>query len=364
MNCEEAAEFVSALYDGETISQDVAQHVAECRVCQFRFKQYAEIGVGLRLAASLETQQATPLVLEQPKRSFTIWWQKGWEMMRIPRFAFALLVVGILLLSSGLAIVGVRAKSHGTVVMLSVSPVQGQPHPCPLSTEDKKRQVCGLAGLLESGELSYSIQLLSVDGDKLELGVRAKYAALPPGAHHSLISWTSVQELPQTRYWFQPGENLKVDVAGLGQMEVTGEWLDHMPSVLTENHDIDPGAGEMRIVSPILLRGKEVVGDMEGGIVSVEKAGQAVDIYWPGEGRFDISLSPLEGAVEGRVKLNRIFFEIDGRSYTLMTGTPITRSQQVWILHDPDFKPSQEGGDNAYIGMRAFPAAVSGTMQK
>lgn len=149
----------------------------------------------------------------------------------------------------------------------------------------------------------------------------------------------------------EPGETLQVNVAGFGTMAVTGEWMDHMPSLIADNHDLDPGPEEFRMLSPLLLRGKEVVGEFEGAMVIVDKMNQGILVYSPGQGRFELSLSPLAGAVQGSVKLNRISFEIDGESYIFLTAAPIARSEQIWILRDANFKPSGElKGANAYIG--------------
>ena len=55
MTCEQAAEFVSALYDGERISLDVAAHIGVCTTCRACLREYAEMGAELRRLASLET---------------------------------------------------------------------------------------------------------------------------------------------------------------------------------------------------------------------------------------------------------------------------------------------------------------------
>lgn len=55
MRCEEAAEFVSALCDGESIPQGAAEHIGVCETCQALLKEYGEIGTELRRVASLES---------------------------------------------------------------------------------------------------------------------------------------------------------------------------------------------------------------------------------------------------------------------------------------------------------------------
>ena len=56
MKCEEAAEFVSALCDGESIPPVAAEHIGACETCRGRMKEYAEIDAELRRLASLESR--------------------------------------------------------------------------------------------------------------------------------------------------------------------------------------------------------------------------------------------------------------------------------------------------------------------
>jgi serine/threonine protein kinase len=81
------------------------------------------------------------------------------------------------------------------------------------------------------------------------------------------------------------------------------------------------------------------------GGASVVSSGKewAVHAYAPSAGQFIISQVPFEGAVEGHVNtFSRVRFELRGQNYELVTGSPITRSEIVWIRNDPNFKPSTE----------------------
>jgi hypothetical protein len=151
---------------------------------------------------------------------------------------------------------------------------------------------------------------------------------------------------PQKEYWFEPGETLKVD-AVFGALSITGDWMDHMPAYFEEavRHDLDPGPDTFRIWDPILLRGNKVVGETNP-IVTEATSKEKVVLYYPGQGLFEIFLSPQEGAIEGQPHGNRIDFEMDGKSYALVTGTPITRSDKIWILHTANYKP-KVGDPNA-----------------
>jgi len=350
MDCKEAAEFVSALYDGETIPRTAAEHIGDCEVCKARLKSYMEIGVELRRTASLYVPEAAqPRLWDKPQWSLKIWWKKGWETMRIPRLAFAVMSAGIVVLASSLAVVGVRAHSDGTVVMLKVTLGSGHPStPCPLSTTDKKNDVCGAVAALNEGIITYKWKLLQKEGNRVQLGFRSKLDPKIVGS--GSYSFSAVDDLPEKQYWFEPGETLEVDLPNNGKMSVTGEWMDHIPAFYGQQEDSDPGPGQLRVRSPLLLRDKTVAGDFEGGSAVADEVGKGVDIYMPGEGRFRFSLSPFKGAIEGRLKLNRITFESNGQPYVLITSTPIARGETVWVLHEPNFKPSGELSKSPYIG--------------
>src|SRR5215467_13050581 len=109
MRCEDAAELVSALWDGEKIPRDAAQHVGVCPRCQARLNAYSIMGAELRRIASLQEEaEPEPGSWELVARVRLNWWQKGSGTITIPRFAFALMLGLILLLSSGLVLVRAR----------------------------------------------------------------------------------------------------------------------------------------------------------------------------------------------------------------------------------------------------------------
>ena len=106
------------------------------------------MGAELRRAASREIEDnVSPRIWTKPQGTFAIWWQKGWEDMKIPRLAFAVLITAIVVLVSTLAVVKVGAHSDGTVVVLKIAKPEDDPTVCSLSTQDKRHATCGpLAG--------------------------------------------------------------------------------------------------------------------------------------------------------------------------------------------------------------------------
>ena len=343
MKCEAAAEFVSALCDGETIPREAAEHIGACATCRGRLRQYAEMGAELRRVASLQSVEEAPVRnWQKHQQKQPNWWQKGWETMRIPRFAFAMLLAAIVVLGSSLTIVKVRAHTQGKVLLLTAKTASGVTVRCPLSMETKfnscKREEANdkVVGL-------YGFRFISRDGDRVQLGVRGQRGT------DLGFSTAGVDKLPETPYWFQPGETLKIDVPGEGTMAVTGEWLDYMPPSFSAamGARLDPDAGELRFFAPVLLRGKEVVCDF--GPMSVSGSGddEGIELYAPHDGRYEISLSPLEGAVEGKIDASRISFELNGQTYKILTGAPIARADRIWVLHLPGNKRSQPSEGNS-----------------
>jgi hypothetical protein len=341
MKCEDAAEFVSALCDGEMIPAEAAEHIGACQACGALMYQYAGLGVELRRVASLEPQEepATRSWMKIQK-STPSWSSKGWETMRIPRFAFALAVMVIVALGSGLVMVTARAHTQGSVLLMTATPPTGEAIHCALSITDPKWGTC--ASLQPESMLGFRV--ISSNGDRIEMGIRATFTGAKESVGSLFLSLSDLEKIPEKQYWFQPGEKLDIAVAGWGTMVLTGELTDHIPPL--NNTQMDPKPDELRMVSPLVLRGHEILQDFEGGSATNTSE---VRMYIPGQGLWTLSLHPLEGAVEGRVNLNRVSVTLDGESYLFVTGAPVARSERVWVLHDANYKPDSDQ-ENWFIG--------------
>ena len=357
MKCEETAEFVSALCDGHQIPRDAAQHIGQCGPCRARLQKYIAMGVEMRREASLQTQDVadSPHWKSEPQVA-PHWWEKGWESMRIPKFAFALLLTVIILLGSGLVVVKARQRTQGSVLMLKIKLPNGDINRCALPAGNGDLGYCFLMNLVRqdeiSGEVGFgqlysSFRVIANDGVRFQIGARVKFIASSPigkGKTYELLV-SSLDDVPEDSYWFVPGEKLEIDVPHMGKMELTGEALDHMPSIVTSEtsgeEPLDPKEGQFRVVSPVLFKGSERVLDMEG-FTSVSSGNQPVYLFSPGTGRFVLSPAPMAGAVEGEIRQSRIFFKIGSDSYQILAAVPISRSQRVWVVYDPDYKPSRE----------------------
>jgi hypothetical protein len=348
MICNDAAEYVSALCDGETIPPAAAQHIATCPECQVRLSDYLALSVELRRAASLELAGTVPSVRwTKPRNHIATLWQKGWGTMRIPRLAFAVLITGFVVLASALAVSKARAHNTGTVVLLSTAGPNGPLGvDCPLSTQDKNRAMCSWYGHVGSQFLAYKVRLLSRDGSRVLLGIRTLSYPLSSGPR-DLSSFANDNE-PGRRIWFEPGESLKVDVPNVGTLTLKGQWLDHLPLLGT----LDPGPNELRLGRPLLLKDNVAVGDLSseiGGYYSQDDPDLAMVFYVQGQGRFVLSELPMKGAVEAQVAMNSISFKAAGHSWQLISGVPVCRSNHLWVLYQPHFR-MKIGGKHVAFG--------------
>jgi hypothetical protein len=344
MKCEEAAEFVSVLCDGETIPRKAAQHIGECEACRARLNAYSTMGAELRRVASLEEQREVKAgSWEKEQRARLNWWQKGRTTMRIPRFAFALMLGMILMLSGSLVLVRARTGTGGPVLVLTYKiPPDGRTARCTITTDGNPRtNHCNYSTGGPSGLLGVNIRFVSKEGERTELGVKTKYETQARSL--GMSNTDSLKDVPEVMVWLEPGNKQEISVPGLGDVELTGEYLDHVPALrFRPDEPLDPQKNEFRIVSPVLIRGKEVVFNL-GGSDSTDSGDPdaALMIYFPGEGRYLISTVPFEGAVEGKVELGQIKFSLEGQNYVLLTAMPTTRSEHVWVTHEPGYKLSQ-----------------------
>ena len=102
---------------------------------------------------------------------------------------------------------------------------------------------------------------------------------------------------------------------------------------------LDPEPGKFQLLSPVLVRDNQVLINIAGSATATEDD-PAASLYSPGLGRFIFSSVQFEGAIEGKLRFNQISFTLEGKSYLLLTGAPISQSQSVWVVHQPFWRPS------------------------
>jgi len=187
--------------------------------------------------------------------------------MRIPLFAFALMVLSLLALSTGLFLT--RAKEtprwfqyevlgrDGKMIMGGTTPANpgGNPY-----------YDGGAEMPYADGTVWFHIRMLGQIGETEKIAARAGW--LPRGE-----KWERVRNMPEREFLYSPGDNLKIPVDGYGNLEIKG----HFESTLPENvrMGLYPEDGKLRIDPPVILvREKEMLGkfDNGGGQLSQDKS--------------------------------------------------------------------------------------------
>lgn len=343
MKCQDVSEFVSALYDGEKIPKDAAEHVGICDDCRELLNAYSAMGNELRRLASVEAD--TPLrtgFWRSVRRAPSTWWRKGFATMKIPRIAFASMFIAILALSGGLVLGRARTGATGPVLILTYRPIaNGRLLQCVITTDTNRgTNHCTHITSLSSGSVILAARFVSKDNNRTEVGLRTRF--IPRAQHVEGDGEAELRDVPEQVLSFDSGESRQIEISGMGEIELTGNYLDHIPTLINRPDEaLDPQAGEFRVVAPVLIRDKQVIVSMDGTSIWNGTPDAALMLYVPGEGRYLISAAPFEGAVEGSVHLGQVEFALESHKYLLLTSMPITRSERMWIAHEPDFKPSE-----------------------
>lgn len=238
MNCTQAAECVSALFDGEPISRETAAHLSDCEECRARLNDYAEMGAELRDAASAIVPRTIPggkWRLAEPTAANS--WLKKWRgTMRIPRFAFALMLIAIFVLSGGLALVKARAGESGPVLLLTFSiPPKGETLDCAVRT-DQGDDNCAFFKSYARGDLAVSARFIEREGERIRLGIKGRYQPwTSPSLERTVtLPVKAFDGMPQKEYWFVPNKPLSVPIDGLGNIQISGKFMGHVPKMVSD----------------------------------------------------------------------------------------------------------------------------------
>lgn len=350
MNCEETAEFLSALYDCQKIPEQAARHIEACKRCQELLREHAVMGVELRRMSSLAPAQMTEGRWKTvPPSSSWGWRPARWRFVRIPTLAFVSLLAVVLGLGSGLAVM--RARSGmlpndapvSRVLTVTLTPTEGEAFRCLLDVT-AKTSGCSFAGAIKTGEFSGSLRVISDNGERVQLGIRTGFTPRPPVApgrtYTVSVSLDSILNLPERAYWLTPGQPLEIPIDGLGTGRITARALSYIPSLVTSGGEqLLPAPNQLRVFSPALLKEGKLEFELQG-YASADDKSEGVSVYSPGKGRYLLSLTPLEGSVQGFVNENQVKFIFNGVSYMFLTAAPITGQRSIWILREPSYKPS------------------------
>lgn len=283
--------------------------------------------------------------------------------MRIPRFAFALMLVAIFGLSGGLALVKARPQAGGNVLLLRAKiPGKGVVATC-IGRVTPEYDMCSFGQMQLPGTLTGSLRFISRDGDRVQIGIRTKYE--PPGSKPAPLYDDELKDVPPERYWMDPDKPLSVPIVGFGTMEIYAEFRDHEPPLPGPDATLDPGPNALRMWSALVIRDGRILADMHNMFVETENQDRdsVVVFYVPKEGRFIFALTPFQGAFEGTIELNRIQFAERGHSYVLVMSGPVARTnyEHIWILHQKEWRPTGQGdlADHLFVSQAKLPDVLS-----
>jgi hypothetical protein len=333
MNCAEAAECVSALFDGEPISRLMAAHLSDCEECRTRLNEYAEMSAQLRGMATAAAPGAIPGgYWRSAELSAANWLRKWGGTMRIPRIAFALMVLTLVALSTGLFLTRARGTYRWFQYELfgrdgkSITrfTVPTNPGGNPYYDDD--------AGMTyPDGTVWFHVRVLEQIGETEKIGVRALWHRR--GDPYGDEFFERLQKMPEREFFYSPGDGLKIPVDDYGNLEIRG----HFESTLPDNVQMGryPKDGLFRINPPIVfVREREMLGKFDGGGGELLRNNSYFAYGEQDEGWFVFSANPIAGAVEGIIKLNQIEFTLDGKHYYLFTSDPILfGSVKIWVKH-------------------------------
>ena len=187
---------------------------------------------------TFQLRQVRPLEIssEQNRRATASWWEKGLTTMRIPKLAFGVMLIAIIALSSGLVMVRARAgAASGRFLELKyrIGPSglahSGRVDICVMRVDgSQKGNTCDFVDHGRDGLLLVNTRLTGKVDESAQLRIRAKYI---PGDGDTEVDYSEAlfKDIPEKVLPLEPSAKQEFEVAGLGKIEVEGEYLDVSP---------------------------------------------------------------------------------------------------------------------------------------
>lgn len=333
MNCDEVAESISALFDACPLPGAMMEHISSCELCSTRLNDYAEISAKLRRFASAVTVSEIPHPQwKSSQPALAPRFVASRNTVRIPRFAFALMVLALVALTTGLLLV--RAKERNRWFQFQVHGRDGKQIvsatvPADSGADPYYNIEAGMPGA--DGTVWFFLRALEQHSGAETIGARTLWVpqrvGVPPGG------WTKLRALPERQFFCVPGRRLAIPVNGYGNLEIDRQFQAKLPDNV--RFGLYPPDDTFQILPPVVLvRGDRMLSkaDIGGGQYLWQRG--YFGYYSPGSGWYLFSSKPLEGAVQGKVSSNQIEFDLGGQKHFLFTGAPITfGTTNVWVAH-------------------------------
>ncbi len=333
MEHNEALPLVSEMFDARNVSPEAARHIQSCPICRERLRDYDEMKIELRLAASAADSESPEPQLTLPNRTRLSRWTQGWRTgVSIPKPAFALGIVLIVALSVGLGYV--RAQGSRQIFHFEVDSPQAEGR-WGAELQAGGKAIYGMPA--PRGNVRVMFQLLGIRDGVAHLSVHARLFNGNP----SLTELRALGNVPAREYQYTPGEILEIPINDWGTLSLKGELLDHAEKFPWYNSSVEPSPNQIVLNAPVLLKDKGLV-FQDAGSRSATGPNPSVSFYVPGQGRFIIRLQSFEGAVRASADFSQVSFDLDGDEYLLACATSVTggpQPRQIWIYLDRNGEP-------------------------
>jgi len=360
MECQRASEFVSALYDGERVPTAFADHISACPDCRSRLREYSEMGAELRLLASRAPGETA---LPQALREKALTHRSRFAFVRaavlVPRYAVA--GVAGLLFVAAVGLLRLEAQQNRPLWLQYEIAPQGREGSLTLRGA-VKAGYDDYAGIwsVKDGFVGIHLAVSKIEDNSVEISLRSR--VYPHAKNTDEVDLKKdLGDLTGHKAVFQGGKRLEIPLEGGGTLVVRGEILDHQPRFLFGGIPLEPSPDQLVLSSPVLISGDKVLFNFKGGNAVASGADEAVVFLVPGTGLLKFALRPFPGAIKSEAAWGRLDFQLDGRSYSLLTVSQVSGGDQphaVWIKNDPHFSRSEKGLMQGFVSVDRLSAPV------
>jgi hypothetical protein len=339
LDCQKASEFISALYDGERVPAQYAEHVDACPECRSLLREYSKMGAELRLLASRSSEE-TSLPGPLREKVFVHRWRFTFARgaVLVPRYAVAIVAVLFALGAAGL--LRLNAQQNRPLWFEYAIAPQGWAG-SPALRGAVTAGYDDYSGMMSANNpyLGIHLAVSKIESNSVEIRLRSRvYPHVNNSSEvrenedlHSLTGYSAT---------FRVGERLEMPMEGGGTLVVSGRILDHQPRFITDEVPAEPSPDQLVFSSPVLISGERVLHNFKGGNAVATGTDEAVVFMVPGTGLLKFSLRPFPGAFPSEAEWGRLDFQLDGRSYCMLTASQIAGGEQphaIWIKNDPNF---------------------------
>jgi hypothetical protein len=352
MNCQNAQELISVLYDGEPVPTEFADHVETCQTCRENLRAYSEIGAELRLLASRSSSSPVlpPSVLYQG-RSRGLLFSSFMDRIPVPKFAVAAAAGVLLVMTVGL--MRVHAQQSNPLWFQFTLTEKGKKAdftPQNLAQAGYDDYVAGGTYMHQFGT---HVRVSSVQADQVTISLRSRLYQVTNADDMHLKA--DLENFSGGTLAYHPGESLEIPVEGGGTLVLEGKIFDHKPRFMIFGIPLEPSSDQLIVTSPVLISGNKVLANMKGANTLHDGQDSVVVLYAPGTGLLKVALQPFPGAVQAMASWGNLDFKLGGQNYTLLTASQICGGDQprtLWAGIDAEYRPEDSHLAGGFLGSR------------